>query len=122
MPLTVGRVLAWADAHRQRTGEWPSADSGRVAGQAGQTWAAVEKALSLGLRGLPGGDSLSRLLVRERDAPRRRRPADRGRLLWAARLRARGLTLVEIGRRLGVTHQRVAQLLRKVGQGGLGEH
>jgi hypothetical protein len=70
-PLTVAQILAWADDHRARTGAWPGAASGPVAGAAGETWAALNVALRLGHRGLPGGDTLARLLTRERGAPPR---------------------------------------------------
>jgi hypothetical protein len=74
---------------------------------------ALDNALQVGLRGLPGGDSLYRLLRRERGAaePRGRRPQVDRRA--ALRLRARGLSLAEIGRRLGISKQGVHQLLRK---------
>jgi hypothetical protein len=65
-PLTVGQILAWADAHHACTGEWPSAGTGPVAGAPGEKWVHLDRALRDGLRGLPGGDSLSRLLDRRR--------------------------------------------------------
>jgi hypothetical protein len=64
--LTEAQVLAWADAHRARTGRWPTAFSGPVAEAPDVTWRAIDTALGDGLRGLPGGDSLSRLLDRHR--------------------------------------------------------
>jgi hypothetical protein len=64
--LTARQVLAWADAHHRRTGEWPGADFVPVEGAPGETWAALDKALLLGRRGLPGGSSLARLLAQER--------------------------------------------------------
>jgi hypothetical protein len=73
-PLTVEQILAWADAHFRRAGRWPSAASGPVPESPGRTWAAVNMALGRGSHGLPGGDSLSRLLGRERGALRRRGP------------------------------------------------
>jgi hypothetical protein len=63
-PLTEAQILDWADAHHARTGRWPSAASGPVAGAPGESWGAVNLALHKGLRGLGGGDSLPRLLVR----------------------------------------------------------
>jgi hypothetical protein len=71
--LTVGQVLCWADEHRRRTGRWPSSKSGLVRGAPGLTWRAVEMALRSGHRGLPGGDTLARLLDEHRardSAPR----------------------------------------------------
>jgi hypothetical protein len=64
--LTVAQVLAWADAHRARTGAWPRRDSGPVDGAPGETWVNVNQAMQKGLRGLPGGNSLARLLTRAR--------------------------------------------------------
>ena len=70
--LTITQILAWADAHHRRTGRWPSAGAGRIAG-AGITWAAVESALARGHRGLPGGSSLSKVLDTYRRRPTRPR-------------------------------------------------
>jgi hypothetical protein len=73
-PLTAGQVLLWADAHFRRTGRWPTAASGPVAGAGGESWAAVNSALYAGHRGLPGGETLARLLRRHgRSTPERRR-------------------------------------------------
>jgi hypothetical protein len=66
--LTRQQVLAWADAHHRRTGAWPIARSGPIAGTAGETWSGVEAALRAGRRGFPGGSSLARLLGRYRRA------------------------------------------------------
>jgi hypothetical protein len=63
-PLTAGQILLWADAHFRRTGHWPAAGSGPVAGAAGESWAAVASALWAGHRGLPGGETLAQLLRR----------------------------------------------------------
>jgi hypothetical protein len=63
-PLTAEQILGWADDHYARTGEYPRATSGPVAGATGENWAALNNALCCGLRGLPGGDSVPRLLVR----------------------------------------------------------
>ena len=65
--LTIGQVLAWADAHRAATGAWPRASSGTVrdAPHVG-TWSAIDQALARGRHGLPGGSSLARLLGEHR--------------------------------------------------------
>jgi hypothetical protein len=70
-------ILRWADEHRGRTGRWPSADSGPVAADPGESWQKIDRALREGFRGLPGGDSLARLLRRNRcpSGKRRRRRA-----------------------------------------------
>ena len=62
-PLTVERILAWADAHRVRTGRWPRYQSGPIPEAPGETWNAVDSALRAGIRGLPGNSSLAQLLV-----------------------------------------------------------
>jgi hypothetical protein len=61
-------MLAWADAHRHRTGNWPTRQSGPVREAPGETWAAVDAALRNGNRGLKGGSSLARFLARHRGA------------------------------------------------------
>jgi len=62
--LTAERILTWADAWQQRTGRWPKWNSGAVADAPGENWRAINLALHKGHRGLPGGDSLARLLRR----------------------------------------------------------
>ncbi len=68
-PLTVRQILAWADAHRRRTGEWPKPNSGEVYGPsgrpAGENWAAIANALGKGNRGLDQ-TTLGRLLAGRR--------------------------------------------------------
>jgi hypothetical protein len=61
LPLSETQILAWADKHARRTGNWPTADSGPI-GDTGETWSGVDAALLMGSRGLPGGSSLPRLL------------------------------------------------------------
>lgn len=85
--LTVEQILAWADAHRKRTGEWPAVSSGMVYGVVGEAWQAINQALRRGSRGLPGGSSLSRLLDEQR-GPRPKlvgRPTLARRALWLRR-------------------------------------
>jgi hypothetical protein len=67
-PLAISQILAWADAHHQRTGHWPSQYSGPVAQAPGESWRGIHAALLRGMRGLPGGDSLFQLFRRERRA------------------------------------------------------
>jgi hypothetical protein len=64
--LTVSQILEWADAHKQRTGAWPTADSGAVAGVVGEVWGNIDQALINGNRDLPGGSSIARLLSTHR--------------------------------------------------------
>src|SRR5262249_11213600 len=67
--LTTEQILAWADIHRQRTGERPSQYSGPLHGVPGETWSGVNAALVRGSRGLQGDSSLDRLLQSHRRAP-----------------------------------------------------
>ncbi len=64
--LSVKQILACADAHRRRSGSWPKETSGPVVDAPGETWFAVDRALRAGVRGLPGGTSLARLLAEHR--------------------------------------------------------
>jgi hypothetical protein len=64
--LTIGEILEWADAHRQKTGEWPNRNSGEVTGAPGEKWGDIDAALSRGGRGLSGGSSLAKLLAKKR--------------------------------------------------------
>jgi hypothetical protein len=61
-PLSVEQILAWAKAHFQRTGHWPTFRAGKVAEAPGESWSAIYQALRRGLRGLPSGTSLPQLL------------------------------------------------------------
>lgn len=65
-PYTKQQLLAWADAHRERTGKWPHRDSGPITEAPGESWHAVEIALVLGRRGFAGGSSLARFLAEHR--------------------------------------------------------
>jgi hypothetical protein len=64
--LTIRRILELADPYHARTGDWPTPRSGPVDEDRELTWRRIDSALRLGLRGLPGGDSLAQLLARER--------------------------------------------------------
>ena len=65
-PLSAQQSLAWANAWHERTGEWPTVDSGVVPDSGGEKWHYINAALRYGLRGLPGGSSLARLLAEHR--------------------------------------------------------
>jgi hypothetical protein len=91
-PLTVEQILAWADEPHARTGQWPRERSGPVAAAPGEKWCNIGVALAEGFRGLPGGDSLARLLARERGAinPKGRPHLSHGKIrTWAAAHRRR---------------------------------
>jgi hypothetical protein len=111
-PLTEAQVLAWADAHRGRTGLWPHAKSGPIPEAPGLTWAAVNMALHGGYRGLAGGDSLSRLLGRHRAAA-----SSRSWTPWtpAEDELVRTLPPAEVARRTGRTPGAVYQRRRILG-------
>jgi hypothetical protein len=57
-------ILAWADAHHAATGRWPNRRSPEPIAATGTLWSSIDNALRLGHRGLPGGDSLTKLLAR----------------------------------------------------------
>ncbi len=65
-PLSEAQILAWADAFHARYHRWPKKDDGRIADNLNEKWLNVDMALRLGLRGLPGGSSLARLLALRR--------------------------------------------------------
>jgi len=64
--LTHVQILAWADDHLERTGRLPNVTNGLVLADLNESWMNINQALRLGLRGLPGKDSLALLLQRER--------------------------------------------------------
>jgi len=64
--LTIAQILQWADAYFQRTGNWPTARAGVVTEALGENWRKLDNALRYGLRGLPAGSSLARLLAEHR--------------------------------------------------------
>jgi hypothetical protein len=65
-PLSIKQILAWADAHHVRTGVWPHQRSGEVHEQPFENWNAIHYALYRGYRGLPGGSTLTDVLVKHR--------------------------------------------------------
>lgn len=65
-PLSIRQILCWADARHARTGRWPTALSGTVTGTNGDTWHGVDNCLKWGGRGLPGRNSLAKLLAQHR--------------------------------------------------------
>ncbi len=62
--MTTKQILAWAGAHHRRSSQWPVAASGEVRGGRGETWRRIDNALGRGMRGLPGGLSLAKLLAK----------------------------------------------------------
>jgi hypothetical protein len=66
-PLSVKQILAWAEAYYRRHGKWPHVRSGRVAEAPENSWRMIDRALRAGRRGLPGGTTLARLLLRHRN-------------------------------------------------------
>lgn len=90
--LTVKQILAWADAYHERTGNWPTINSGAVAPSSKETWLNIDRSLRTGFRGLDGGLSLFTLLTQERGISLhvRKRPLSVAEVLrWADAHRAR---------------------------------
>src|SRR5581483_7950611 len=63
-PLTEEQIVTWARVHLAVTGTWPSNGSGTVLAAPGENWENIDSALRCAGRGLPGGDTLARLLAR----------------------------------------------------------
>jgi hypothetical protein len=66
-PLSLVGILKWADDHHRFTGSWPNTSSGPVRANLNESWRRIDRALRDGDRGLPGGDSLPRLLASSRE-------------------------------------------------------
>ncbi|MBW2187231.1 MAG: hypothetical protein JRG71_12795 [Deltaproteobacteria bacterium] len=65
-------ILMWADAYKQRYGDWPNRAVGIIEESLVEdTWQAVHSALNEGARGLPGKDTLTKLIERNRHVERR---------------------------------------------------
>src|SRR5947209_994670 len=71
--LTEQMILSWADVFREAMGRWPTRHDGAIAGTRCENWGDVDRALSVGDLGLPGGSSLARLLAEYRGV---RNPAE----------------------------------------------
>jgi hypothetical protein len=85
-PLSYKKIVRWAQAHYERSGRWPNVASGPVQDVPSEHWKLIDSALRLGLRGLRGGTSLLRLLVRKCGARDKMRPPPLGEeqiLAWA---------------------------------------
>ncbi len=63
---TTELILEHVDAYFDAHGKWPSMNSGPIAGSVNDTWCGLNVALYQGCRGLPGGSSLSLLLLEHR--------------------------------------------------------
>jgi hypothetical protein len=124
-PLAEAQILAWADAHRRQSGRWPTYHSGPVQDAPGETWSAINSALYEGWRGLPGGNSLFRLLVDRRGwaIPKRRPELTVAQILaWAdAHRAAHGRWPVEhsgaVDAAPGETWNGISQALARGGRG-----
>lgn len=65
--LSIAQILAWADAHRERTGQWPKDISGPVRDARTEKWSAINRALYKGARGLRTDRvTLAQLLAKRR--------------------------------------------------------
>jgi hypothetical protein len=65
-PLSVKKILAWADAYFGRHKRWPTRNSGHVEGVPGETWRQIDKAFHRGTRKLPRDGSLAQCLAKHR--------------------------------------------------------
>ena len=72
-PLTIGQILDWADEHHERTGRWPTTDSGRIR-NVDEIWSGINAALGQRRRGLKNGPkTLAQLLAKHRGRPYHKR-------------------------------------------------
>lgn len=69
--LLIQDILRWAEVYRDKTGRWPTRSTPGPTGMLGLTWSAIDRALRVGGRGLPGGSSLARLLAEQKGARNR---------------------------------------------------
>ena len=67
--LTEPQILDWAEAFFKTHGHWPRVKSGSIPGAPGNTWKNINYVLRAGLRGLPGGQTLARLLFAAKGVP-----------------------------------------------------
>lgn len=65
-PYKIAEILAWADGYYRRMGRWPKHNSGPVFEAPHENWRKIDAALRMGTRGLPGGSSLTKLLIEQR--------------------------------------------------------
>ncbi len=93
--LTIEQILAWADLHRERTGEWPTFRTPGVREARGERWRRIDAALRSGERGLPGGTTLERLLA--------------GREASFQPGKLRPLRIDQIGRHVAAYHERYGE-------------
>src|SRR5207249_2117482 len=71
------QIVRWADIHHKTTGYWPrKGTAGKIPNAEGEKWRNVDAALKQGLRGLPGGSSLAKLLSEKRAVPHIGFPSD----------------------------------------------
>jgi hypothetical protein len=84
--ITQQKILAWADAHRRRTGNWPIREDGPITDAPSETWSGIDHALRKSSRGLREKSSLALLLAKYRGVRRhiRQRPLTTEEVLkWA---------------------------------------
>lgn len=58
----VKQIREWIDDHRRRTDRWPMRYSGSILAAPQESWSAVDVALRVGCRGMPGGGSLGQFM------------------------------------------------------------
>src|SRR5262245_24319392 len=72
--LTESEILAWADQFIEIHARWPRVGDGEIKQLPSETWRRIDNALRLGLRGLPSGSSLHKLLAKNREQPSQSEP------------------------------------------------
>jgi hypothetical protein len=64
--LTLQQILAWADQHHQKYGQWPTASSGAAHHEPSENWRNIDSTLRAGGRGLRSTTSLAKFLAQRR--------------------------------------------------------
>ena len=67
--ITVQQILTWADEHLQANDAWPNQNAGQIP-ETEEKWQNINACLLVGLRGLPGGSSIAKLLDKHRRGKR----------------------------------------------------
>lgn len=71
-------IIVWAKAHHSRTGQWPMARTEAIPEAPGESWRAIQAALTAARRGLRGESTLAKFLDKDlRKHVRRARPIAR---------------------------------------------
>ncbi len=68
--LTEEEILKWARRHQKQHGKWPTCrgEPQEIEGTFGERWFNIDQVMRKGMRGLPGGSSLARMIAKTSNA------------------------------------------------------